>query len=1085
MATPGAEDLSADKRSLLEKRLRGDAAPTPTTSGPPTRRKGTGPAPLSPLQEPLWYFSRLAPENPVYNEAVTIRKDGPFEVSAFRAAFNEIVRRHEIWRSTFDVTDGEPVQVVHPAPTFELPVVDLSGWSAAERKSEAARMAAEEAMRPYDLARGPLLRPVLVRFAEDHHRLYLALHHLIFDGVSLYRIVLPELTALYDSFSAGCEPSLPEPPIQYADYAAAAREGLTGIDFARRIDYWRQHLDGAPTLQLPLDAPRPRQQRFRGAMERVRIPKELAYELRALSRTSGATLFQVLAAAFAVLLHRYSGQDDIVFGTLTDMRDRRELDGVVGYCLTPLVLRADVREDPSFIELLGRVRGDLLDGLSHQVPFERIVRELHPDRDPGANPIFQAVFVLEPEMDSTDPAWSLHQMEPEVGSAVGHAKFDLHLELDERPEGHLDGRLIYNTDLFSPETATRIAAHWAMLLEGIVRAPSDPVSELSLLTGEERHRQLEWNATSADYPRDTCVHELVTTQMQRRPDAVAVVFGDEQLTYRELDRRANRVAHLLSCSDASSGLVAICVERSLDMLIGMLGILKCGAAYLPLDPHYPTGRLALMLEDSGAAVLLTHRDLVPTLPDCRAEVICLDDEPAANLPDGAPASSVTADELAYVIYTSGSTGKPKGVCVPHGAVVNLLSSMAERLSMGPGDKVVAITTYAFDIAAVELWLPLATGGSTIIASREDVRDGRRLASLVARSEPTVMQATPATWKMLIDSGWSGQRGLVALCGGETLTPQLADSLLDRTAAVWNMYGPTETTVWSTMAALERGSPITIGRPIANTRVYILDRGAQQVPVGVAGEIAIGGDGVALGYLGRPDLTAERFVPDPFAPGALMYLTGDLARYLPDGRIEHLGRLDHQIKVRGFRVELGEIEATLVASPDVAEAVVVAREHAPSDTRLVAYVVPDGPMPGPSELRHRLAATLPEHMVPSIFVALDALPLSVNGKVDRNALPAPRRSFDDEPTSSATPRTAVEEQMAVIWSRTLGVDRVGVHDDFFELGGHSLLAVHLLIEVERELGVAVPLASFLENFTVADLAAIIEEKDGREERGRGA
>jgi amino acid adenylation domain-containing protein len=1079
MATPDIEGLSADKRSLLEQRLRGRALAPLTTSGPLTRRIGSGPAPLSLLQEPLWYFSRLAPENPVYNEAVTIRKDGPFEVQAFRAAFNEIVRRHEIWRSTFDVADGDPVQVVHPAPTLELPVIDLSGISAAERESEAARMAAEEARRPYDLARGPLLRPLLVRFAEDRHRLYLALHHLIFDGVSLYCIVLPELAALYDSFSAGREPSLPEPPIQYADYATAAREGAMGIEFARRGEYWRQHLDGAPTLELPLDWPRPVQQRFRGAMERVRISKESADELRTLSRTSGATLFQVLCAAFAGLLHRYCGQDDIVFGTLSDMRDRRELEGMVGYCLTPLVLRADVREDPSFIELLGRVRGDLLDGLSHQVPFERIVRELHPRRDAGANPIFQAVFVLEPAMVSTDPAWSLHQMEPEVGSAVGHAKFDLHLELDERPEGHIDGRLIYNTDLFAPETATRIAGHWAMLLEGIVTMPSDPISELSLLTEEERHQLVEWNATSADYPQGTCVQELIAAQMQRTPDAVAVVFGDEQLTYRELDRRSNRAAQLLSRSGAGGGLVAICVERSLDMLIGMLAILKCGAAYLPLDPHYPTGRLALMLEDSRAAVLLTHRYLLPTLPDHRADVICLDEQPTIDLPDGPPASSVTAEDLAYVLYTSGSTGRPKGVCIPHRALVNLLSSMAERPGMGPGDRVMAITTYAFDIAAVELWLPLVTGGRAIIASRDVASDGRRLASLVARSAPTIMQATPATWQMLIDSGWSGQRGLVALCGGETLTPQLADSLLDRTASVWNMYGPTETTVWSTAAAIERGSPITIGRPIANTRVYILDPGRQPVPVGVAGEIAIGGDGVALGYLNRPALTAERFVPDPFAPGALMYLTGDLARFLPDGRIEHLGRLDHQIKIRGFRVELGEIEAALSASADVAAAVVVAREKAPGDTRLVAYLVPGDATPSPSELRHRLRATLPEHMVPSTFVALDALPLSANGKLDRNALPAPGPANDDRPPDAATPRPGVEEQMAVIWSRILGLDRVGVHDDFFELGGHSLLAMRLLVEVERELGVEVPLASFLETFTVAGLAAIIDAMDGRE------
>jgi amino acid adenylation domain-containing protein len=1079
MTTPDVEGLSADKRSLLEQRLRGRGASPQSTSGPVTRRIDSAPAPLSVLQEQLWYFNRLAPDNPIYNEAVTIRKEGPFDVRAFRAAFNEIVRRHEIWRSTFDVLDGQPVQVVHPAPTLKMPVVDLGGMAAAQRESAAARMAAQAARRPYDLARGPLLRPLLVRFAEDHHRLYLALHHLIFDGVSLYRIVLPELTALYDCFSAGREPSLPEPAIQYADYAVATREEVMGVDFARRIDYWRRHLQDAPTLRLPLDPPRPLHQRFRGAMERVRISQELADELRTLSRTSGATLFQVLSAAFAVLLHRYSGQQDIVFGTLSDMRDRRELEGMVGYCLTPLVLRVDVHDDPSFTELLGRVRGDLLDGLSHQVPFERLVRELHPRRDPGANPVFQAVFVLEPAMVCTDPAWSLHQMEAEVGNAVGHAKFDLHLELDERPDGHLDGRLIYNTDLFAPDAARRIARHWGVLLEGIARAPSGRVSELPVLTEDERHRQLvEWNATSAGYPRDACVHELIGAQVQRTPDAVAVVFGDDQLTYRELDRRANQVAHLLLRSNAGGGLVAICVERSLEMVVGMLGILKCGAAYLPLDPHYPTDRLARMLEDSGAAVVLTHRRLLPTLSDHRADVVCLDDESTAHLPDGAPAASVTAEDLAYVLYTSGSTGRPKGVCIAHRALVNLLSSMAQRPGMGPGDTVVAITTYTFDIAAVELWLPLITGGRTVIASREVASDGRRLAGLLAGTGPTIMQATPTTWQMLIDSGWSGQPGLVALCGGETLTEQLAHSLLQRTAAVWNMYGPTETTVWSTVAAVQRGSPITIGRPIANTRVYILDRGRQPVPVGVTGEIAIGGDGVALGYLNRPDLTAQRFVCDPFAPGALMYLTGDLARHLPDGRIEHLGRLDHQIKIRGFRVEPGEIEAALAVSGDVAAAVVVTREQAPADRRLVAYVVPQGAMPSPSELRQRLAATLPEHMVPSIFVALDALPLTANGKLDRNALPAPRL-VSDEGISAATPRTDLEEQLAAIWSHTLDVDRVGVHDDFFELGGHSLLALRLLVEVERELGVEVSLASLFENFTVAGMAAIIEAMDGRQ------
>ncbi len=1087
MATRDVEALSATKRALLEQRRRGRAPAPRTTSGPVTRRTGSGPAPLSLLQEQLWYFSRLAPDNPVYNEAVSIRKDGPFDVRAFRAAFNEIVRRHEIWRTTFGVVDGEAVQVVLPAPTLELPLIDLSGTPTAERESEAVRMAAEEARRTYDLERGPLLRPLLMRFAEDHHRLYMALHHLLFDGVSLYRIILPELTVLYDAFSAGREPSLPEPTIQYADYAAASRERAMRIDFARRTDYWRHHLNGAPTLQLPLDHPRLLQQRFRGAIERVYVPKGLADRLRTLSRTSGTTLFQIVAAAFAVLLHRYSGQDDIVFGTLVDMRDRRELERMVGYCVTPMVVRVDVHDDDSFIELLGRIRADLVDGLSRLVPFEALVRELNPPRDPGANPIFQAMLVLEPAMVPIDPAWSLHQMEAELGSAVGDAQFDLHLELDERPEGHLDGRLIYNTDLFEPATAGRIARHWITLLLGIGAAPTDRVSALPLLSEEERHCQLvEWNATSADYPRSACVHELVAAQVQRTPDAVAVVFADEQITYRELDRRAERVAHRLSAANPGRGLVAIYVERSLDMVVGLLGILKSGAAYLPLDPRYPLDRLALMLDDSAAAVLLTHGPLASTLPDHRAAVICLDDESSTQLPVGAPAPPVTADDLAYVLYTSGSTGKPKGVCIHHRAVVNLLTSMAGRFDLDGGQAILSTATYASDMATIDLWLPLITGARLVVASHDVASDGRRLARLVGESGITMMQDTPTTWRMLIESGWSGQPGLVALSGGEALTPQLAEALLDRTGSVWNEYGPTETTAHATLAAVERGSLVTIGRPIANSRVYILDRAGQPVPVGVSGEIVIGGEGVARGYLNRPDLTAERFGDDPFVKGARVYRTGDLARYLPDGRIEYLGRLDSQIKIRGFRVEPGEIEATLTARADIASAVVVARDHAPGDTRLVAYVVPRGAAPSSADLRERLRATLPGYMVPSSFVAIDALPLLPNGKIDRNALPAPQAGGEDGGTGSRAPRTALEERMLAIWARVLGVKNVGVDDDFFELGGHSLLAMRLLVEVERELGDEIPLAAFVEgSVTVAGLAATIEATRGGEAAGRSA
>jgi amino acid adenylation domain-containing protein len=1061
-------DLSDAKRALLAQRLRGEGTGVERSVA---RRHSSGPAPLSITQEQLWYFSQLAPESPVYNELVTIRKTGPFDLDAFRRAFNEIVRRHEIWRTTFETTGGKPLQVVHPITDIELRRLDLSTRPRAEAEREAARLAAEQAPRPYQLDRLPLLRPLLVRFGEDDHRMYLALHHLIFDGVSLSRIVLPELTALYEAFASGRKPALTEPPLQYADYAAWSQQWTQTEEYARRMRYWRQHLQSAPLLQLPLDRPRPPRLSFRGAVERLQLSRELAGRLHALGSQENATLFQVLASSFAVLLQRYSGgQKDIVFAVATDFRPRPELESVVGYCVTPLVLRIDVSGEPPFLDLLRRVRAELLGGLDHQVPFARLVRELQPHRDASINPFFQAILTLEPPFATADRSWSHHQMDPELGNVMGCAKFDLELRFDESPDGQVDGRLIFNTDVFDVATARRMIGHWHTLLEGIVADPSCRVSELPLLTEDESRQLAGWNATNADYPRQSCVHELIAAQASRAPDAVAAVFGDELLTYGELEQRANRIAHRILATRASGSLVAICAERSLDMLVGMLGILKAGAAYLPLDPHHPPDRLAFVLEDSGAPVLLTQRQLLPSLPHHRAEVICLDDS-FVDQPDTAPAAPVSPDNLAYVLYTSGSTGRPKGVCVHHRALVNFLTSMARLPGMSKTDTIVAITTYAFDIAAVELWLPLITGARTVIAPQEVASDGRRL-----------MQATPATWQMLIDAGWSGRPGLVALCGGEALPPRLANALIDRTAVLWNMFGPTETTVWSTIAAVQRGDGITIGRPIANTTVHIVDRRLHPVPVGVTGELLIGGDGVARGYLNRSELTAERFVADPFStdPGARLYRTGDLARHCVDGNIEYLGRLDHQVKIRGHRVECGEVEAVLADHPAVAEAVVVAREDEDGrGQRLVAYIVPaGGGAPGLGEPRAHLRSRLPDYMVPAAFVTLDALPLTPNGKVDRKALPPPE--WKPVSTTPVAPRTAVEERLAGIWARILHVDPVGVNDDFFELGGHSLLAVRLLVEVEREFGVEVPLTAFFEGSgTVAGLAAAIEATRGAE------
>ncbi len=1068
--------LSDARRRILEARIRG-RSDQGRVARPVTRRAQPGPTPLSIEQEQLWYFSQLAPGNPVYNELVTIRRDGPLNVDALRAAFNQLVGRHEIWRSTFEVVDGEPVQVVHPAPTYELPVLDLGSMPRASAEREAVRLAAEDSSRPYALDRDPLLRPLLVRFAENHHRLYLGLHHLIFDGVTLYRVILPELVAMYDAFSAGRPSPLADRPIQYADFAVWERELADGSAFGGRLGHWQRRLAGAATLQLPLDHPRPAQQRFRGGMEPVSISAELAERLRALSRDAGATFFQTVASAFAALLHRYTGQDDVVFATIADQRQRSELELMVGYCLTPLVLRTDASGDPTFLELLARLRGELLDGLANQAPFERILRGLKVQRSTGLNPIFQAMIVLEPPTIVADPSWSLQQMEVAIGNAVGHAKLDLHIELDEQPDGHVTGRLIYNTDLFDPSTAHRMAGHWNRLLEGIATDPLQRISALPLLTEDEHIQLAEWNHTAADFPRDACVHDLVSAQARRTPDAVAVVAGDEQLTFSELESRANAVAQRLRVARAARGeIVALYVQRSLNMIVGLLGILKTGAAYLPLDPGDPAGRTALLLEDSGAAVLLTQRSLRATLPDTAARVVVIDGRGLEGT--ALPAAQRTSpDDLAYLIYTSGSTGKPKGVQVRHAGVVNLLTSMANEPGIGPSDTVLALTKCSFDMSVPELFLPLVTGARLVIAQPDVVRDVRELSRLISDSRATFMQATPSTWQMLRDVGWGGSRTLVALSGAETLPASLAGWIAERTAGLWNAYGPTETTVWSTLARIEPGAGVTVGRPIANTMVYILDNRGRPVPVGVAGEIFIAGAGVTGGYLNRPELNQRRFVPDPAAPSTRMYATGDLGRFLADGRIEHLGRLDHQMKLRGHRVEPGEIEAVLLTEGDLTAAVVVARQQSSGDTRLVAYVVPAGSAPRSAELRRRLGATLPEHMVPSAFVVMDSLPLTANGKIDRTALPAPQWNERESAAGYEQPRTELEERVARIWARTLGIESVGIHDDFFTLGGHSLLAVRLLVELERDLNVEVPLASFIESgVTVAGLAAVVENSN---------
>lgn len=907
----------------------------------------------------------------------------------------------------------------------------------------------------------------------------LTFHHIIFDGWS-FGVVQKEVAALYKAFSSGEPSPLPDLPIQYADYAVWQRQWLQGEVLESQLSYWKRHLAGAPAvLELPTDRPRPAVQTFAGRVLTFTLPKALLASLRSLSRREGVTLFMTLLAAFKVLLSRHTGQQDIVVGSPIANRTRVEVEGLIGFFVNTLVLRTDLSRSPTFREVLKRVREVTLGAYSHQdLPFEKLVEELRPERDLSHTPLFQALFVLQ-NAPMSPPELAGVSLQP-YQVRRDTSMFDLSLFLYETEEG-LYVAAEYNTDLFEAATIERMASHYRTLLEGVAADTGQPITSLPLLQEAERRQLLvEWNDTASEYPREQRLHQLIEAQVEKTPEAVAVVFEGQQVSYAALNRRANQLAHhLRRLGVGSEVLVGLCMERSVEMVVALLGILKAGGTYVPLDPEFPRERVAFMLADSAAPLLVTQQRLLPELPAHRAQVLCLDTdwpsiarESSDNLtPLGNP------EQLAYVLYTSGSTGQPKGVQIPHRALVNFLASMQQQPGISEKDVLLAVTTLSFDIAGLELYLPLTAGARVVIASRETASDGQALGEAIERSAATIMQATPATWQLLLAAGWAGQPHLKVLCGGEALPLDLAQQLLSRCGQLWNLYGPTETTIWSTISQVTAvEEKISIGRPIANTEIYILDEQRQPVPAGVPGELCIGGDGLARGYLNRPELTAEKFIAHPFssAPGARLYRTGDLARYWSDGRIEHLGRLDFQVKLRGFRIELGEIEAVLRQHEAVAEAVVVAREDRIGEKRLVAYVVAQGKAePSTGELRNHLHTKLPDYMIPSSFVCLPSLPLTPNGKVDRRALPTPEAGQMESKESYVAPRTQTEETLAGIWAQLLDRKQVGIHDNFFDLGGHSLLATRVVSHIRGALHVDVPLRLLFEFPTVSKLAEHLE------------
>lgn len=1050
------------RRQLMERMLRGEANPAATQALPEpiTPRDPMRVLPLTREQNQLWLHAQMAPEMPLYNESITIHRRGIYDHGALEKALTEIVRRHEIWRTSFHEIDGEVTQRVAPPFYVKLPLLDISDMPEAEREAEAHRLATVDAKAPIDFQTAPLFRARVVRLAEDDHRLYLTLHHIIFDGVSIYRTLVPELAALVKAYEAGERSPLAEPSIQYGDYAAWQHDQADPETLDRQLEHWRSVLvQPLPRLEIAGDRPRPGMPTHAGSMEVFELSGDLVAKLKALARAENATLYMVLLAAYKAMLYRYTGDTDIIVGGVTDTRKRPELQPLIGYFLNTMALRSHPTGNRPFRNYLAEVKASVIGALgASDIPFDRLMRALGIKRGKGTHPLFNTLFSIEPPVDPFPEGWDLTQMDVVVGAA----KYDLYLELDERPSG-MDGRFLYSTELFDPATIRRMIEHWTTMLEGIVADPDSALGELPMLSSAEQCILAEgWNDTAQPLPHSNVV-DWFADQVAKRPDQTALTFEDQSWTYADLARRSDAIAARLIAEGVKPGaLIGLSLGRSQWMVAAMLGVAKAGAAYLPLDPGFPASRLALIAEDADLQLVLVEPGTEHAIASGIAPTLSL----TRDWPDTAfEPRPIDGESLAYVLYTSGSTGRPKGVEIPHAALVNLLMAMQQAPGFVEGETLLAITTLSFDIAELELWLPLVTGGTAAIASRDEAMDMAALIARIEKVKPQVMQATPATWRGLIETGWSGAPDMRVLCGGEALPRALADQLLPRVKELWNMYGPTETTIWSTVSRVLPEGAIAIGKPIANTQVRILDADGNDRPVGAIGELMIGGRGLAVGYRGRPDLTEQRFIDHK---GTRLYRTGDLGRWRTDGALECLGRTDNEVKIRGFRIAIEEVEGALAKLPGVTAAAARAWPDPSGEHMLAGYVVGGGDA---ADWRDELAKTLPEYMIPTRFVAMDELPLTPNGKVDRKQLPEPG-SAGKPKLSGEPPRTAEERQLADIWRAVLKVETVSRDDDFFDLGGHSLLIARLIRRIQADYGIRLPMGALFQAPRLADMAELL-------------
>ena len=1068
--------LSESQRTALAERLR--RGRDTDTSGRLVRRSaGLEPPPASFGQEQLWFLDRFAPGQAVYNLPSAIRLRGALDHPALERAVGGLVARHEALRTRLVTSDsGRPVQVIDPAQPVALDVADLSGFEPGKRDARLRELINAEAVRPFDLATGPLLRTSLVRIADTEHVLVTVFHHAVFDGWS-GGVFVRDLAALYAGEATGQPPALPELPVQFADYAVWERDRLQGPVLAELESYWREVMAGFETVQFPTDRPRPVIDSFGGALAERLTDATLVADLRELSRREGVTLFGTLMAALQVLLHRYTGQDDLVVGTVSANRGRSALAPLIGFLVNTLPIRADLSGDPPFRVVLDRVKQAVIGAFAHQdLPFGKLVDTVGVKRDASRAPVFQIAMTYAERAATQLTGAGVEFAASDLVVGIDAAKFDLTFAIEARSDG-LWIECSYKTALFDPDTIDRLLLHFEVLLRGIVADPSAQLSRLPMLTEAELRAELEaWNDTAAPVPPG-CAHEAFEAQVARTPDAVAASFEDEQVSYAELNRQANQVARLVRGLDAGPGmLVGVCMTTGLRRLAALLGIWKAGTGYVPLDPALPAERLAFMIADTGMTVILTDQPSRPNIPDAAGVIAVSLDEESGQASDGnLEDTGVTPASIAYVIYTSGSTGQPKGVVVEHRNVVNFLHGCIGQWGVAPQDIVLQLSSISFDASVIDMFMPLVAGAKVVLAPAETLHTPTRLAALLRDAKITFAFVAPALLDLLPAGEFPDLRLLTT--GGEEVPAEVARRWIRPGLRLVNVYGPTETTVIATCAELDAGTPMPPPIGFAappNCRVYLLDRHLNPVPAGVTGELHVGGAGVARGYLNRPELTRERFIPDPFTPGQRLYKTGDLVRRRRDGSLEFAGRIDGQVKIRGLRIELGEIEAALAAHPAIAQAVVTVVTGPANNAgkELAAYLRPVAPGSaiGEHDVRAQLARTLPAWMIPAHFTTVDEFPLNTSGKIDKKALPAPHRQAA---TIHTAPRTPAETMLAGLYRTLLGTAQVGATDSFFDLGGNSLTAMRLVDMISEETGVQIGVTSVFLHPTPRQLATAID------------